>query len=51
MKNSFNRGINEMQKNPTFFNETVLLAGLTLLIFGYIIFSFLYPLFAKGLLF
>ncbi len=33
------------------FNETTLLSGLTILILGYILFYFLYPMIVQGLLF
>ncbi|TAE96252.1 MAG: hypothetical protein EAZ14_11330 [Runella slithyformis] len=51
MKPFSTRSHSPISKSRFVFDETILLAGLTLLIFGYIILYFLYPLFSKGLLF
>lgn len=42
---------NSTKKISTVLDPTVWLAGLTVLIFGYIVFQFVYPMIAKGLLF
>lgn len=39
------------RRTPVVFDQTIWLAGLTLLIFGYIVLYFLYPMISKGLLF
>jgi len=41
----------DSKRNSVKFDQTIWLAGLTLLVFGYILFHFLYPMFHKGLLF
>jgi hypothetical protein len=42
---------NSTKKISTTADPTIWLAGLTLLIFGYILFQFVYPMVTRGLLF
>ncbi|MFN8349288.1 MAG: hypothetical protein U0X91_30080 [Spirosomataceae bacterium] len=51
MKTSKSYRIMEERRTSFIPDQTVWLAGLTLVIFGYIVFYFLYPMISKGLLF
>ncbi|MEZ4902737.1 MAG: hypothetical protein R2822_13780 [Spirosomataceae bacterium] len=51
MKSLKNYRVYETNKPSLLADQAVWLAGLTLLIIGYILFSFLYPMISKGLLF
>lgn len=41
----------EEKRTPLILDQTIWLAGLTLVIFGYIVFHYLYPMISKGLFF
>jgi hypothetical protein len=43
--------MDDNRRTPLILDQTIWLAGLTLVIFGYIVLYFLYPLISKGLLF
>jgi len=45
------RIMDDNRRTPLVMDQTIWLAGLTLVIFGYIVLYFLYPLISKGLLF
>jgi len=51
MKSLKNHRVYENEKAPLLTDQTAWLAGLTFLILGYILFSFLYPTISRGLLF
>lgn len=43
--------IMEQKRTPLILDQTIWLAGLTFVIFGYIVFYYLYPMISRGLFF
>ena len=41
----------DSERTPLLMDQTIWLAGLTLLVIGYIVLYFVYPMFSKGLLY